>query len=79
MSWSIEDLRDMSDDELIRAHDRLAKNTQAVGVNYYLEELARRRSDRQQTTMIRLTWAIAAMTLVVTIATIVNLMVFIAG
>ena len=48
-------------------------------MNYYLEELARRRSDRQQTTMIRLTWAIAAMTLVFTIATIVNLMEFIAG
>jgi len=48
-------------------------------VNYYLNELARRESARQQATMIRLTYAIAAMTLVVTIATIVNLIVFIAG
>lgn len=79
MSWSIAQLRDMSDDELIRAHDRLAKNTQGVGVNYYLAELARRDSARQQLTMIRLTWAIVGMTLVVTIATIVNLIVFIAS
>jgi hypothetical protein len=78
MTRSIRELRDASDDELIRNHDMLARNT-SVGVNYYLDELARRESARQQATMIRLTWAIAAMTLVVTIATIVNLIVFIAS
>jgi hypothetical protein len=78
MSRSIEELRGSSDEELIRAHDRLAKST-SIGVNYYLDELARRENARQQATMIRLTWAIAAMTLVVTIATIVNLVVFIAS
>ena len=49
----------------------LAENTVA-GVNYYLDEIARRENKRQQETMIRLTWAIAGMTLVVTIATIVK-------
>jgi hypothetical protein len=75
MSRSISELRDTPDEELIRAHDALAQNTY-VGVSYYLDELARRESARQQATMIKLTYAIAAMTLVVTIATIVNLVVF---
>jgi len=78
MSRSIAELRNVSDDELIRNHDKLARNT-SIGVNYYLIELARRESAPQQATMIRLTYAIAAMILVVTIATIVNLIVFIAG
>ena len=79
MSWSMAQLRDMSDDELIEAHDRLAQSTQSIGVNYYLEELARRHSARQQATMLRLTWAIVALTLVVTLATLLNLFVFVAG
>jgi hypothetical protein len=78
MTRSIRELRNASDDELIRNHDMLARNT-SEGVNYYLNELARRESARQQAMMIRLTYAIAAMTLVVTIATIVNLIVFIAS
>lgn len=43
MSRSIAELRNTSEGELVRAHDRLAKNT-VVGVNYYLEELGRRES-----------------------------------
>ena len=78
MTRSIRELRGASEKELIQEHDELAKNT-LPGVDYYLNELARRESARQQATMIRLTYAIAAMTLVVTVATIVNLLVFIAG
>ena len=78
MTRSIRELRGASDTELIQEHDDLAKHT-VPGVDYYLNELARRESASQQATMIRLTYAIAAMTLVVTIATIVNLIVFIAG
>jgi hypothetical protein len=58
---------------------RLARNSRAVGMIYYLDELARRDSARQQTTMIRVTNAIVGMTLVITIATIVNRIVFIAS
>jgi len=78
MTRSIRELRDASNKELIQEHDEIATHTVA-GVDYYLNELARRQSASQQATMIRLTYAIAAMTLVVTIATIVNLVVFIAG
>ena len=78
MTRSIRELRDTTDDVLIRDHDVLAEST-VVGVDYYLDELARRESARQQARMIKLTYAIAVMTLIVTIATIVNLIVFIAG
>jgi len=78
MTRSVRELRKASEEKLIQEHDELAEHT-LPGVDYYLNELARRRSDRQQTTMIRLTWAIAAMTLVVTLATLVNLYVFISS
>jgi hypothetical protein len=54
----------------------LAEST-VPGVDYYLNELARRESKGQQATMINLTYAIAAMTLIVIIATIINLIVFV--
>jgi hypothetical protein len=78
MTRSIRELRNTPEDVLIRDHDVLAESTVA-GVDYYLNELARRENLRQQATMIKLTYAIAVMTLIVTIATIVNLIVFIAA
>jgi hypothetical protein len=77
LTRSIRKLRDTPDEEFIRDHDVLAEGTVA-SVHYYLNELARRESARQQATMIKLTCAIATITLVVTIATIVNLIVFMA-
>ncbi len=72
---SIANLRAMSDEELIALHDADAKYT-LVGVAYYLDELTRRQQERQTREMVRLTWAIAALTLVVTIATLVNLFMY---
>lgn len=72
MAWSLEELRQMPDSELTAQHDKLAVNTQ-VGVNYFLAELARRDQDRQTATMVRLTWAIAAMTAIILLATIANI------
>ncbi len=46
MSFNIEELRKLPDDELIKLHDSAAKNT-VVGVNYYLEELKRREQVNQ--------------------------------
>ena len=62
------ELRALSDQDLIRLHDDLARSTQ-VGLAYVLEETARRRADRQMTTVVRLTW-------VITVATIVNVLLF---
>jgi hypothetical protein len=41
---SLEELRDLSDDQLIELHDSLARRTN-IGLGYYLEELARRRQE----------------------------------
>jgi hypothetical protein len=78
MSRSIAELRATSDEKLIEEHDSKAPNT-VVGVDYYLQELRRRDAARQGDRMERLTIAIAAMTAVVTIATLVNVAVFIAS
>jgi len=59
----MEQLREMTEAELIAEHDAAAGNT-VLGLDYYLEDLARRRADRQTATMVRLTWAIAILTVV---------------
>ncbi len=76
MSESLKDLRLMSDEQLIEKHDELARHTQ-VGTQHYLNELSRRDSDRATRSMVRLTWAITIMTIVVMLATIANVLVFI--
>lgn len=70
-----EELRRLSDDELVRRHDAATENVH-VGLNYFLEELARRRAERQgdvleqMTRTIKwLTWLIAALTGIVTTVT----------
>jgi hypothetical protein len=68
---SFQELRNMPTEELIRAHDADAVHT-IVGVNYFLDELARREAASQTTAIVRLTWAIAICTLIVTGATIVS-------
>jgi hypothetical protein len=72
MSMTLKELRDSSDDKLIVEHDRIAKNT-GVGIAYYLEELTRRDAATANKTMVDVTKAIAWMTVVITIATIINL------
>ena len=70
----IAELRELSDEELIKEHDRIAPSTN-VGVIYYLEELARRDQARQAASMLRYTSWVMAMTFVITVATIVQVMV----
>lgn len=61
---SLQQLRDLSDDELVQQHDQIARGKAVVQVDYYLRELARRDADRQTRAMVRLTWVIAALTAV---------------
>ena len=70
MSHSYDELRSLSDDELIKAHDDLAKST-LVGISYYLEELA----GKINASMLRFTRWITAMTAVMLFATIANIVV----
>lgn len=71
MSHRIADLRAASDEELIAAHDELAAHT-VPGVNYYLEELARREVGRRERRMERLT-------VVILVLTVANVAAVIAG
>jgi hypothetical protein len=70
---SLAELRDgMQDADLIHAHDALVTwERYPIGPDYYLTELARRDQQRatrvmveQTATMVRLTWAIAVLTIV---------------
>jgi len=81
MAETLTELRARSDDDLVREHDRLARQT-VVGTQHYLQELARREQHRQTDEMLRYTrmmlrytrW-VAIMTVVITIATVVNIVV----
>lgn len=50
MSHTINKLRHLSDDQLIKEHDEKAKNT-VVGTKYYMEELDRRSRERNEKAM----------------------------
>lgn len=77
MSHSYEQLRNLSDEELIAMHDKHAAHT-CVGVSYYLDELARRDSERVNRSMLRCTKWITAMTAVMLLTTIANVIVSLA-
>lgn len=54
MVYSIKELRELTDEELIKEHDNKAKNTVA-GTQYYIDELDRRSRDRNERAMLKLT------------------------
>ena len=65
MAKKLKELRQMSEDEVMEAHDVEAKST-IVGVDYWLNELQRREQLRDTKTMRNLTWSIFSLTLVIT-------------
>jgi hypothetical protein len=71
MAETIAELRELSDDEIIRRHDQKASNT-GVGTHHYLAELARRDQDRASDVMLAYTRQIKIMTVIVTVATIIS-------
>ena len=82
LAKTFEELSKQSDEELIALHDKDVQHTN-VGISYYLDELARRRAQRQADalermtqTIVRLTIAIAVMTGLATVMTIVNVILF---
>ena len=76
MSESLRDLRAMPESELIDKHDRLAKNT-AIGINHYLNELARRDQEKHTKDMKKFTCWITIMTFIITIFTAFNVILFV--
>jgi hypothetical protein len=62
---SLARLRNLDDGTLVCRYDALVEEGKCVaGPDDYLAELQRREAERSTTTMTRLTWVIAAMTLV---------------
>lgn len=79
---SIAELRKLSDEEIIDKHDEIANSdsfptgTKLDLVKFYIEELFRRSSERQTKSIVGLTKMIAAMTFMMTAATIINVIIF---
>ena len=71
MARKLAELRAMSDADLVAEHDKTSEIT-AVGISYYLEELYRRELERSGRRMLHCTYAITAMTVVTTVATVVS-------
>ena len=76
MAETITQLRELSDADLILRHDELAKSTQ-VGTNHYLQEIYRRDQNRVAEAMLSYTRGITAMTVIITVATVINVAVLV--
>jgi len=77
MSMKHEELKNKTDAELIALYDKAAGNT-IVGINYYAEELSRRRIEKSNKLMIKLTKWITIMTAIMLLSTIANVIIAIA-
>lgn len=65
-------LRKLPDADLESLYDAAAQHAGTGGLSFLRDELARRENDRQTARMIRLTWAITAMTAAVVVLTVLN-------
>ncbi|MEG0914047.1 MAG: hypothetical protein RSG53_10640 [Oscillospiraceae bacterium] len=74
MSMSYKELTQLTDEDLIRQYDKQANST-SVGLNYYTEEIARRRNEKSNKLMVNLTIAITVMTAVMLVSTIINVII----
>ncbi|HRB20105.1 MAG TPA: hypothetical protein PLB54_00110 [Nitrosomonas sp.] len=72
MSQSIEQLRKLTDDEVIALHDIIATRTD-VGVQFYLDEINRREQNKQTELMVKFTKQILRLTIIITVLTVINL------
>ena len=74
MSMKYNDLVNLTDEELIKQYDKAAEHT-SVGLNYYTEEIARRRTEKSDDLMIKLTKWITIMTAIMLLSTIANVII----
>ena len=75
MAMPYQDVRALSDEEAIERYDKVAQNT-VDSLGFWRDELFRRAEARQTRQLLRLTRWITIMTGVMTIATIVNVVLF---
>ncbi len=78
MAQSYEDLRRFSKEEVVELYNRAAPNVQ-LGLAFYRDELAHREVEEQNQRIIKMTRGIWVMTLVITVTTIVNVVLFVLG
>ena len=71
MSYSLHDLRSIPEERLITEHDQIAQHT-SVGVQYYLDELARRDATKLAEKTEGATEEMRKLTRVITVLTVVN-------
>lgn len=72
MAPTLKKLQEMSDNDIVKAYDLTAQNT-AVGLQFLLDELNRRKQDQQTQQMLKLTKQITFLTVITTISTLVSL------
>lgn len=75
MSYTYRELRGTGKDKLIEEHDEHAKQAQP-SVSYYLEEIYRRDQEESTNSMLCFTKRIYWLTVIITIATIINILIF---
>lgn len=72
MALTYHELTNLSFEELIRLYDEAAQYYPAEDLNYYTEEIARRRSEKSEKLMLTYTKWITIMTGVMLLCTIIN-------
>jgi hypothetical protein len=75
VAQSYQDLRKLSKEEVIELYNRTAPNVQ-LGLAFFRDELAHREVDEQNQRLIKMTRGIWVMTFVITLATILNVVLF---
>ena len=69
-------LRQLRDDEIVTIYDKEAEHVGSYSLRFWRDEIFRREQTHQTDAMLGLTKWITAMTAVVTVATVVNVVVF---
>ena len=72
MALTYKELRNLSEEELVEQYDKMAQNTQ-IGLNFLVEEIARRSSEKQTNQMLAATRQIRTLTIVIAIFALINL------
>jgi hypothetical protein len=73
-SPTLQELRSMTDDQLVETHDNLAKHT-GVGTQHFLDEIARREQTKQTEAILSYTRWMTWLTVIITVATIINVII----
>jgi hypothetical protein len=75
MGFDMAEIRGLTEDEIIARHDAVAAHTGSAGVDYYIQELARRASERNAAASEKLAkqvfWLTCVSTALAVIATVV--------